>query len=104
MGHAWCHGRRRKPVGTRGYIDPEYLASGWLGPASDVYGFGVTMMQLLTGVKVTTSGDVMMHQNEIDFAIENHDFTRLVDSHAADWPNDHVSSGPKESSMHPIPL
>lgn len=38
-----------KVVGTRGYAAPEYIATGHLTPKSDVYGFGVVLLELLSG-------------------------------------------------------
>ena len=35
-------------AGSRGYLDPFYVAHGRLGPASDVYSFGVVLLELLT--------------------------------------------------------
>jgi interleukin-1 receptor-associated kinase 1 len=42
--------RRTIPMGTMGYIDPVFLMTGKLTTASDVYAFGVVILQLLTGL------------------------------------------------------
>ncbi|KAJ0896816.1 putative protein kinase RLK-Pelle-RLCK-VIIa-2 family [Helianthus annuus] len=38
-------------VGTYGYAAPEYLATGHFYVKSDVYGFGVVMLELITGLR-----------------------------------------------------
>lgn len=38
-------------MGTKGYAAPEYVATGHLYVKSDVYGFGVVLVELLTGLR-----------------------------------------------------
>jgi serine/threonine protein kinase len=40
------------PAGTIGYLDPCYTEPGHLGPASDVFSFGVVLLELVSGCKV----------------------------------------------------
>ncbi|CAH9139901.1 unnamed protein product [Cuscuta epithymum] len=39
-------------VGTYGYAAPEYVATGHLYVKSDVYGFGVVLLEIITGMRV----------------------------------------------------
>ncbi|CAA2974445.1 probable serine threonine- kinase Cx32, chloroplastic [Olea europaea subsp. europaea] len=39
-------------MGTQGYAAPEYVATGHLYVKSDVYGFGVVLVEMLTGLRV----------------------------------------------------
>lgn len=38
--------------GTIGYMDPEYMSNGNLTCASDIYSFGIVILQVLSGRKV----------------------------------------------------
>ncbi|GKC21624.1 probable serine/threonine-protein kinase PIX13 [Tanacetum coccineum] len=46
-------------MGTWGYVDPAYIATGHVWVKSDIYGFGVVLLETLTGLQVidNTRGD-----------------------------------------------
>ncbi|WOH09194.1 hypothetical protein DCAR_0728649 [Daucus carota subsp. sativus] len=48
-------------VGTLCYMDPEYQRTGTIGPKSDLYGFGIIILQLLTA----------QHPNRLILRVEN---------------------------------
>ncbi|KAK1410247.1 hypothetical protein QVD17_36782 [Tagetes erecta] len=43
----------RHIVGTRGYMSPEYLENGLISTKLDVYGFGVLLLEIVTGILVS---------------------------------------------------
>ncbi|KAH8505388.1 hypothetical protein H0E87_012589 [Populus deltoides] len=67
-------------AGTFNYMDPEYQRTGTVRPKSDLYAFGVTVLQVLTARH--PSGLVLTVEN----AIMNGSFTDILDKSVKDWP------------------
>ncbi|GJU78769.1 phloem protein 2-like protein [Tanacetum coccineum] len=55
-------------VGTGGYVDPKYLKRGILSKQSDIYSFGVVLLEVLCGRFATTSGTVKDRASLVDMA------------------------------------
>ncbi|XP_027190597.1 U-box domain-containing protein 35-like isoform X3 [Cicer arietinum] len=68
------------PVGTLSYIDPEYQRSGLISTKSDVYAFGLVMLQLLTAKPAIALTHV------VEMAIEGGNLTDILDPKAGSWP------------------
>lgn len=67
-------------AGTLFYMDPEYQRTGTVRPKSDLYAFGVIILQVLTA----------RHPNRLIFiaenAMANGSFADILDDSVTDWP------------------
>lgn len=67
-------------AGTFCYIDPEYQQTGILGTKSDIYSFGVILLQVITA----KSPMGLTHQ--VAKAIKEEKFVDVLDPAVTDWP------------------
>ncbi|KAK3221133.1 hypothetical protein Dsin_015103 [Dipteronia sinensis] len=68
------------PVGTLCYIDPEYQRTGIISQKSDVYAFGMVILQLLTAKPAIA----LAHM--VETAVEEDNLMDILDSQAGNWP------------------
>lgn len=54
-------------MGTQGYAAPEYVATGHLYVKSDVYGFGVVLVEILTGLRALDTNRRNGQENLVDW-------------------------------------
>ncbi|CAH2079497.1 unnamed protein product [Thlaspi arvense] len=72
--------RMTSTAGTFCYIDPEYQQTGMLGTKSDIYSFGIMLLQILT------AKPPMGLTHQVERAIEKGTFTNMLDPDVGDWP------------------
>ncbi|KAF5731047.1 U-box domain-containing protein 35-like [Tripterygium wilfordii] len=68
------------PAGTLCYIDPEYQRTGLISPKSDVYAFGMVILQLLTAKPAVA----LTHK--VETALDDGRLVTILDSEAGNWP------------------
>ncbi|KAJ3694263.1 hypothetical protein LUZ60_009743 [Juncus effusus] len=69
-----------RPKGSLAYIDPVYLAYGELTPQSDVFAFGIILLQFVTG------RDPRGLRSDVEQAVDGKRLEKIVDSSAGKWP------------------
>lgn len=76
-----------KIQGTFGYLDPEFLMTGILTVKSDVFSFGVALVELMTGQKPNSNAKSGEKRNVVqDFisSLENNHLFKILDFEAAE--------------------
>ncbi|CAA7036745.1 unnamed protein product [Microthlaspi erraticum] len=67
-------------AGTPGYLDPEYYKTGRLAEMSDVYSFGIVLLEIITNQRVIDQTREKSHITEwTAFMLNRGDITRIMD-------------------------
>ncbi|CAI5481823.1 unnamed protein product, partial [Closterium sp. Yama58-4] len=61
LSHAAEHDDRTRIAGTPGYVDPDYNRSHVVSERSDVFSFGVVLLELLTKQRTHVRGGTDQH-------------------------------------------
>ncbi|KAK6928940.1 Serine-threonine/tyrosine-protein kinase, catalytic domain [Dillenia turbinata] len=79
------HSSETRVVGTLGYVAPEYAESGRISTKTDVYAFGVVLLQLITGLRTTDK--ILGGKSLVGWArplLEERNYPDLLDQRIAD--------------------
>ncbi|MED6190560.1 hypothetical protein PIB30_107079 [Stylosanthes scabra] len=67
-------------MGTTGYLDPEYFKLRNLNEKSDIYSFGIVLLELITGQTAVLKGEQRMHILDwVRPELESKDLRRVMD-------------------------
>ncbi|KAG8643350.1 hypothetical protein MANES_11G031101v8 [Manihot esculenta] len=71
-----------RPAGTLGYLDPQAQSSGNFNKKSDIYSFGIILLELITGqpaIRRDFNGEIIRIQEWVTPIFENGDVRSIVD-------------------------
>ncbi|KAL1221648.1 putative leucine-rich repeat receptor-like protein kinase [Cardamine amara subsp. amara] len=67
-------------AGTPGYLDPEYYQTNWLTEKSDIYSFGIVLLEIITNRPIIQQSREISHLVEwISFMITKGDLRNIMD-------------------------